>query len=95
MLSGVYPSVHFQGDRAYTFPYGKQADGQYALGSLDLLGGTSGTIPLFSTFSPVTAATGSGEDERPPALNLPPHHRHRPKEPSRFPCPYPEIRSVR
>lgn len=72
MLAGTHPSVHFKGDRAYTFPYGKQENGDYALGSLDLLGDTSGMIPLFRTSSPVLAATGIGEEERPPALNLPP-----------------------
>lgn len=72
MLAGTHPSVNFEGDRAYTFPYGRQEDGQYALGSLDLLGDSGGVIPLFRTFSPVTAATGTGEEERPPALNLPP-----------------------
>jgi hypothetical protein len=72
MLAGVHPSVQFQGDQAYTFPYGKQEDGQYALGSLDLLGNANATIPLFRTFAPATVATGQGEDERPQALNLPP-----------------------
>lgn len=60
MLASAQPNVRFTGTRLFTLPYGRQADGEYALGSLDLLKEHPHIQPLFRTSRP-TRHTGSGE----------------------------------
>ena len=46
LLTSTYPDLKIGNTRIYTMPYGKQIDGVYALGSLDLFDGPEGTFPL-------------------------------------------------
>ncbi len=46
LLTSTYPDLKIGNTRIYTMPYGKQIDGSYALGSLDLFDGPEGTFPL-------------------------------------------------
>ncbi len=62
MLASAYPNEQFAKTRLYTLPYGRQEEGHYALGSLDLLAEDARIRPLFRTGAPVRA-TGSGEEE--------------------------------
>ncbi len=62
MLASAYPNEQFAKTRLYTLPYGRQQEGHYALGSLDLLAEDARIRPLFRTGSPLRA-TGSGEEE--------------------------------
>ena len=45
LLTSIYPELKIGNTRIYTMPYGKQRDGNYALGSLDLFD-TPETLPL-------------------------------------------------
>ncbi len=46
LLTSTYPDLKIGNTRIYTMPYGKQIDGVYALGSLDLFDGPEGAFPL-------------------------------------------------
>ena len=46
LLTSTYPDLKIGNTRIYTMPYGKQIDGSYALGALDLFDGPEGTFPL-------------------------------------------------
>ncbi len=46
LLTSTYPDLKIGNTRIYTMPYGKQIDGIYALGALDLYDGPEGTFPL-------------------------------------------------
>ena len=53
MLASAYPTEQFTKTRLYTLPYGRQEQGHYALGSLDLLSEDARIQPLFRTGAPV------------------------------------------
>ena len=60
-LSGVEPSQVFEKSRLYTMPYGRQADGTVAIGSLELLQSSS-VLTLFNTSDPAMRTGGAGEE---------------------------------
>ena len=60
-LSGVEPSEVFEKSRLYTMPYGRQADGSVAIGSLELLQSSS-VLTLFNTSDPAMRTGGAGEE---------------------------------
>ena len=60
-LSGVEPSQVFEKSRLYTMPYGRQADGTVAVGSLELLQSSS-VLTLFNTSDPAMRTGGGGEE---------------------------------
>jgi hypothetical protein len=62
MPASTHPNQHFSDTKLYTLPYGRQPEGEYALGSLDLLSEDSQIQPLFRTSRP-TRHSGSGEEE--------------------------------
>ncbi len=68
MLAGAHPSVKYKQSSILTVAYGKQSDGQVALGSLDLLD-PQGRFEILS----ITAATveGMGEAEQETWRSLP------------------------
>jgi hypothetical protein len=61
MLSGAHPTVKYEQSSVLTVAYGKQPDGDIALGSLDLLDPQGKFEPLAIT---AKAAEGMGEAER-------------------------------
>lgn len=69
MLASAHPATQFTGTRLYTLPYGKQAAGDYSLGSLDLLKENPMMQPLFRTSAP-KRATGAGQEEATQALDV-------------------------
>ena len=60
-LSGVEPSVGFGRSRLYTMPYGRQADGSVAIGSLELLQ-ASNVMTLFNISDPALRTGSAGEE---------------------------------
>ena len=46
LLTSIYPDLKIGNTRIHTMPYGKQRDGSYALGALDLFDIPEGTLPL-------------------------------------------------
>ena len=60
-LSGVEPSEVFEKSRLYTMPYGRQADGTVAIGSLELLQSSS-VLTLFNTSDPAMRTGSVGEE---------------------------------
>jgi hypothetical protein len=46
LLTSIYPDLKIGNTRIHTMPYGKQKDGSYALGALDLFDVPQGTLPL-------------------------------------------------
>ena len=46
LLTSTYPDLKIGTTRIHTMPYGKQRDGSYALGALDLFDVPEGTLPL-------------------------------------------------
>ena len=60
-LSGVEPSQVFEKSRLYTMPYGRQADGSVAIGSLELLQSSS-VLTLFNTSDPAMRTGSAGEE---------------------------------
>ena len=46
LLTSIYPDLKIGNTRIHTMPYGKQRDGSYALGALDLLDAPEETPPL-------------------------------------------------
>ena len=46
LITSTYPDLKIGNTRIYTMPYGRQIDGSYALGALDLFDGPEGTFPL-------------------------------------------------
>lgn len=71
MLASAYPTEQFSKTRLYTLPYGRQQQGHYALGSLDLLAEDASIQPLFRTGEPVRT-TGSGSEEVTTLLDITP-----------------------
>ncbi len=60
-LSGMFPSVRFDGSRLYTMPYGRQRDGTVSIGSLELLQSSS-IMTLFNTSDPALRTGSAGEE---------------------------------
>ncbi len=60
-LSGVEPSAVFDNSRLYTMPYGRQWDGNVAIGSLELLRSSS-VLTLFNTSDPAMRTGSAGEE---------------------------------
>ena len=60
-LSGVEPSQVFEKSRPNTMPYGRQADGSVAIGSLELLQSSS-VLTLFNTSDPAMRTDSAGEE---------------------------------
>lgn len=60
-LSGSHPSVGFGNSRLYTLPYGRQEEGSFAIGSLELLQ-TSSALTLFNTTDPAMRTGSAGEE---------------------------------
>ena len=60
-LSGSHPSVGFGNSRLYTLPYGRQEEGSFAIGSLELLQ-TSSAMTLFNTTDPAMRTGSVGEE---------------------------------
>ena len=60
-LSGMEPSVDFQGSRLYTMPYGRMQDGSVMIGSLELLQSSS-VLTLFNTSEPARRTGSAGEE---------------------------------
>lgn len=71
MLASAYPTEQFTKTRLYTLPYGRQEEGHYALGSLDLLAEDASIRPLFRTGAP-ERATGTGVEEVTEQLDIVP-----------------------
>ena len=46
LLTSIYPDLKIGNTRIHTMPYGRQEDGSYALGALDLFDVPQGTLPL-------------------------------------------------
>ena len=62
MLAGAYPTTKYTQSSILTVVYGKQPDGRFALGSLDLLDAQAKLDIVFSTTA--KAAGGLGEEDR-------------------------------
>ena len=60
-LSGVQPTVGFGKTRLYTLAYGRQADGDVRIGSLELLQSSS-SMTLFNTSDPAMRTGSAGEE---------------------------------
>ena len=60
-LSGVEPSVLFNGSHLYTMPYGRMNDGTVMIGSLELLQ-SSDVLTLFNTSDPAMRTGSAGEE---------------------------------
>ena len=60
-LSGMQPNVGFGQSRLYTMPYGRQADGSVAIGSLELLQ-SSELMTLFNMSDPALRTGSEGEE---------------------------------
>ena len=60
-LSGVEPSVRFDGSHLYTMPYGRMEDGSVMIGSLELLQ-SSDVLTLFNTSDPAMRTGSAGEE---------------------------------
>ena len=60
-LSGVEPSVLFNGSHLYTMPYGKMRDDSVMIGSLELLQ-SSNVLTLFNTSDPAMRTGSAGEE---------------------------------
>ena len=60
-LSGMQPNVGYGNSRLYTMPYGRQADGSVAIGSLELLQASS-VMTLFNTSDPAMRTGSAGEE---------------------------------
>ena len=60
-LSGVEPSVLFNGSRLYTMPYGRMKDNTVMIGSLELLQ-SSNVLTLFNTSDPAMRTGSAGEE---------------------------------
>ena len=46
LLTSIYPDLKIGNTRIHTMPYGRQQDGSYSLGALDLFDVPQGTLPL-------------------------------------------------
>lgn len=68
MLAGAHPTVKYDQSSIYTVGYGKQLNGSYALGSLDLLD-PQGTLEVLLITA--KAAAGKGESEKDAWRSLP------------------------
>ena len=60
-LSGVEPSVLFNGSHLYTIPYGRMKDDSVMIGSLELLQ-SSNVLTLFNTSDPAMRTGSAGEE---------------------------------
>ena len=60
-LSGVEPSVLFNGSHLYTMPYGRMKDDTVMIGSLELLQ-SSNVLTLFNTSDPALRTGSAGEE---------------------------------
>ena len=60
-LSGVEPSVLFNGSHLYTMPYGRMRDDSVMIGSLELLQ-SSNVLTLFNTSDPAMRTGSAGEE---------------------------------
>ena len=60
-LSGVEPSVLFNGSRLYTMPYGRMKDDSVMIGSLELVQ-SSDVLTLFNTSDPAMRTGSAGEE---------------------------------
>ena len=60
-LSGMQPNVGYDNSRLYNMPYGRQADGTVAIGSLELLQSSS-VMTLFNTSDPAMRTGSAGEE---------------------------------
>ena len=60
-LSGMQPNVGYGNSRLYTMPYGRQADGSVAIGSLELLQASS-ILTLFNMSDPAQQTGSVGEE---------------------------------
>ena len=60
-LSGVEPSVLFNGSHLYTMPYGRMKDRSVMIGSLELLQ-SSNVLTLFNTSDPAMRTGSAGEE---------------------------------
>ena len=60
-LSGVEPSVLFNGSHLYTMPYGRMVDNSVMIGSLELLQ-SSNVLTLFNTSDPAMRTGSAGEE---------------------------------
>ncbi len=60
-LSGVEPSVLFNGSHLYTMPYGRMKDDSVMIGSLELLQ-SSNVLTLFNTSDPAMRTGSAGEE---------------------------------
>ena len=60
-LSGMEPSVLFNGSHLYTMPYGRMRDDSVMIGSLELLQ-SSNVLTLFNTSDPALRTGSAGEE---------------------------------
>ena len=60
-LSGIAPAVRFGNSRQYTLAYGRQAEGEVKIGSLELLQ-SSAVMTLFNTSDPARRTGSVGEE---------------------------------
>ena len=60
-LSGIQPNVGYDNSRLYNMPYGRQADGTVAIGTLELLQ-SSAVMTLFNTNDPAMRTGSTGEE---------------------------------
>ena len=63
LLTSIYPDLKIGNTRIHTMPYGKQKDGTYALGALDLFDVPEGTLPLPMMGTEVQQIGGEGDVE--------------------------------
>ena len=61
LLTSIYPDLKIGNTRIHTMPYGRQKDGSYALGALDLFDVPQGTLPL-PMMSPEVQQVGGADD---------------------------------
>ena len=61
LLTSTYPDLKIGTTRIHTMPYGRQKDGSYALGALDLFDVPEGTLPL-PMMGPEVQQVGGADD---------------------------------
>ena len=63
LLTSIYPDLKIGNTRIHTMPYGKQRDGSYALGALDLVDAPEETPPLPMMGIEIQQVGGEGDAE--------------------------------
>ena len=72
LLTSIYPDLKIGNTRIHTMPYGKQRDGSYALGALDLFDIPEGTLPLPMMGTEVQQVGGEDDTDSDDTTRIPP-----------------------